>query len=122
MTDPRDDKPVELRVSADRRMLAVAFADGARLEIPAELLRVRSPSAEVRGHGPGDRRLVSGKRKVTIADVSPVGNYAIRIAFADGHDTGIYRWAYLAELGADVAGHMAGYEAELQQAGKSRDS
>jgi DUF971 family protein len=114
-------KPVELRVSADRRTLTIAFANGASHEIPAELLRVRSPSADVRGHGAADAKLVSGKRHVTIADIFPVGNYAIRIAFADGHSTGIYRWAYLEELGAGAETHMRNYEQELQRAGKSRD-
>lgn len=114
-------RPTELRVSKDRRLLTIRFEDGNGYEIPAELLRIASPSAEVRGHGAGDAKLVSGKRKVTIVNMEPVGRYAVRITFDDGHNTGLYQWAYLAELGSNSKDRMAAYEAKLTAAGKSRD-
>ena len=91
--------PLELRLTPDRRALAVAFDDGTHHRLSAELLRVESPSAEVQGHGPGDKTLVRGKADVTIEAVEPVGNYAVRLRFSDGHATGIYGWRYLDELG-----------------------
>jgi len=90
--------PDELKLSADKRLLTVVFA-AATYELPAELLRVESPSAEVRGHGPGEKRLVSGKQDVTITGIAPQGNYAVRLQFSDGHNTGIYSWDFLRELG-----------------------
>lgn len=92
--------PTELRLNPERNVLSVAFDDGARFELPAELLRVESPSAEVRNHG-GPKTIVLGKQDVTIAALDPVGNYAVRIAFSDGHDTGLYSWAWLHQLGAE---------------------
>jgi len=106
--------------SADKA-LEVAFADGARFALPAELLRVESPSAEIRGHGDRGRRLVAGRRHVGILAVEPVGNYAVRIRFDDLHDTGIYSWAYLRELGERRDELWARYLAALEAAGRSRD-
>jgi len=94
-----DPWPTELKVDKDRRLLAVAFDDGANFDLPAELLRVMSPSAEVQGHSPEERVTVPGKKAVRILRVEPVGNYAARIVFDDGHDTGLYTWTYLHELG-----------------------
>src|SRR3954467_11408829 len=92
--------PSEIRLNPARDVLTVAFDDGARFELRAEYLRVESPSAEVRNHG-GPNTTVLGKKDVTIAALDPVGNYAVRIAFSDGHDTGLYSWAYLHQLGAE---------------------
>jgi DUF971 family protein len=92
--------PVEIRLNPGRDTLTVAFDDGARFDLRAEYLRVESPSAEVRNHG-GPKTIVLGKKDVTIAELEPVGNYAVRISFSDGHDTGLYSWPYLHQLGAE---------------------
>jgi DUF971 family protein len=113
--------PTELRVSKDRRQLTVTFNDGASFELSAELLRVLSPSAEVKGHGPGQEVTVPGKRNVAIIGMTPTGNYAVRIGFNDMHDTGIYTWTYLRELGERGAELFAGYEKELADKGMNRD-
>lgn len=113
--------PVELRVRADRKALLVTFDDGFATEIPAELLRVLSPSAEVQGHAPGERKTVPGKRDVMILAVEPVGNYAVRIRFDDLHDTGIYAWGVLYRFGQQGEALMAEYLAELNAKGLSRD-
>ena len=91
--------PSEIRLNPGRDLLTVAFEDGSRFELRAEYLRVESPSAEVRGHGGGPKLAVTGKENVKIARLEPVGNYAVRIVFADGHDSGLYSWDFLAELG-----------------------
>ncbi len=93
--------PVEIRLRKSARVLAVAFDDGSRYELPFEYLRVHSPSAEVKGHGPGQGMLVLGKENVGILRVEPVGRYAVRLVFDDGHDTGLYSWDYLHELGRE---------------------
>ena len=93
--------PTELRLNPGRDVLTVAFDDGARFELRAEYLRVESPSAEVRGHGGGPRQIVLGKRDVKISGLEPVGNYALRIGFDDGHDSGLFSWVYLHRLGAE---------------------
>ena len=113
--------PTELRVSKDRQRLVVTFNDGAAFDLSAELLRVLSPSAEVQGHGPGQKVTVPGKRNVAILSMTPTGNYAVRIGFDYMHDTGIYTWSYLRELGEKGAGLFAGYERELAEKGMSRD-
>ena len=113
--------PTELRVSKDRRTLTVSFNDGAAHVLPAELLRVHSPSAEVQGHSPAQRQLVGGKRNVEIMKLEPVGNYAVRITFDDMHDTGLFSWAYLAKLGREKEALWAAYLKELEGAGKTRD-
>lgn len=112
--------PKELRVSPDRRMLTVRFTDERCYAIEAELLRVRSPSAEVQGHSPAQRVTVGGKSDVTISKVLPVGNYAVRLAFDDGHDTGIFTWNFLSELGEAKEERWAEYIAELADKGMSR--
>ncbi|WP_183858308.1 gamma-butyrobetaine hydroxylase-like domain-containing protein [Prosthecomicrobium pneumaticum] len=113
--------PTELRVSADRRTLTVRFEDGSAHALAAEYLRVESPSAEVQGHNPSEKRTVPGKREVTIRAVDPVGNYAVRITFSDGHDTGLFTWSYLARLGRDHATLWPAYLAALAAKGLSRD-
>ncbi|WFR97019.1 gamma-butyrobetaine hydroxylase-like domain-containing protein [Rhizobium tumorigenes] len=113
--------PTELRVSKDRQRLLVTFNDGASFDIAAELMRVTSPSAEVQGHGPGQKVTVAGKRDVGIMTITPTGNYAVRIGFDDLHDTGIFTWTYLRELGENGQALMAAYENELADKGLSRD-
>jgi DUF971 family protein len=113
--------PTELRLSADKRTLIVAFDDGRRAELPAEYLRVESPSAEVRGHSPAERKTVPGKRDVAITAVEPVGNYAVRLVFNDGHSTGIYGWRFLAELGRNHSEIWGEYLARLAEQNLSRD-
>ena len=93
--------PSEIRLNPARDVLTVAFEDGSRFELRAEYLRVESPSAEVRGHGAGPKTIVKGKEEVKISGLEPVGNYAVRIGFDDGHDSGLFSWAYLHKLGAE---------------------
>ena len=111
--------PDELRVARDRRSLTVAWGERSHV-ISAELLRVESPSAEVQGHDPSQKKLVAGKRDVAIAAIQPTGNYAVRIAFDDGHDSGIYTWAALERFGRESEAMMANYEAALRAAGRER--
>ena len=113
--------PTAIRLRTKSRVLEVTFADGVQFELPFEYLRVYSPSAEVRGHGPGQETLQVGKRNVTIAEVEAVGHYAIRPKFSDGHNTGIYSWDYLYELGARHELMWQKYLARLDAAGASRD-
>jgi DUF971 family protein len=105
--------PTEIKLSKDRRLLTVAFDDGMRAELPAEFLRVLSPSAEVQGHSPEQRVTVPGKKNVGIVRVEPVGNYAVRIVYDDGHDTGLYVWSYLHELGEHKEERWSDYLNEL---------
>lgn len=105
--------PTEIRLRRSEQVLEVAFDDGSRFTLPAEYLRVESPSAEVQGHSPAERRLVSGKRHVGITALEPVGNYAIRLIFDDRHDTGIYSWDYLHRLGREQTSRWQAYLAEL---------
>jgi len=112
--------PNELKLHRQSRELEVAFDDGARFRLPCELLRVFSPSAEVRGHGGAERRLMTGKKYVNIEQIELVGNYAIRIVFDDGHDTGIYAWNYLRELGEQREAYWQRYMNELTAANASR--
>lgn len=114
--------PTELRVSKDRQRLVVTFNDGQSFDLSAELLRVLSPSAEVQGHGPGQKVTVSGKRNVAIISMMPTGNYAVRIGFDDMHDTGIYTWTYLRKLGERGAELFSAYEDELKEKGMNRDT
>lgn len=113
--------PTELRLSRDRRTLHVAFEDGASYALAAELLRVESPSAEVQGHGPTQKKTVPGKAGVEILKVEPVGHYAVKLTFDDMHDTGIYGWDYLRELGETGAEKMQAYLDELAAKGLSRE-
>ncbi|TFF17995.1 DUF971 domain-containing protein [Jiella endophytica] len=120
--DGKLEAPSELRVAKDRRMLTVTWKDGARDEFSAEFLRVLSPSAEVRGHSEADRKTMSGKKDVTIADLQPIGHYAIRIVFSDGHDSGLFSWTYLSELGRDRDARWQGYLDELKAKGLKREA
>jgi DUF971 family protein len=113
--------PTEIRLSPDKRLVTVAFEDGVRFELSAEYLRVMSPSAEVRGHAAHERKTVAGKKNVRIASIEPMGRYAVKFGFDDGHATGIYAWAYLHELGATVADKWRAYMAELQAKGLKRE-
>ncbi|MXQ13886.1 gamma-butyrobetaine hydroxylase-like domain-containing protein [Microvirga makkahensis] len=113
--------PRELRLAKDRRSLHIAFDDGASFDLPAEYLRVTSPSAEVQGHSPAERKTVAGKKNVEIIGVEPVGNYAVKLVFDDLHDTGIYSWSYLYELGAGCEEKWQAYLDELGAKGLSRD-
>jgi DUF971 family protein len=112
--------PTELRLDPARRLLTVSFDDGTRFGLSAEYLRVESPSAEVKGHGPGQQRTVAGKASVAIARLEPVGNYAVRIVFDDGHDTGLYSWSYLRKLGEDHDEKWPAYLEELAVQGLAR--
>jgi DUF971 family protein len=105
--------PTELRLDKDKRRLTVTFDDGKRLALPAELLRVMSPSAEVQGHSEAQRMTVAGKKNVRILRIEPVGNYAARIVFDDGHDTGLFVWEYLRELGENQEARWQAYLADL---------
>jgi DUF971 family protein len=113
--------PTEIRLNRAERVLHVSFDSGERFALPAEYLRVESPSAEVQGHGPGQRVIVPGRRHVGIMRVEPVGNYAVRLVFDDLHDTGIYSWDYLRQLGLEQAERWAAYEQALAARGQSRD-
>lgn len=104
------------------RTLTVTFEDGAKFALPAEYLRVESPSAEVQGHGASTKVTVAGKRAVGIDRIEPIGRYAVRIVFDDGHDTGLFSWDYLHELGRDKAKRWFEYEQRLKKAGLSRDA
>jgi DUF971 family protein len=112
--------PKELRVSKDRKLLTVSFPGHAPFELPAEMLRVLSPSAEVQGHSPEQRVTVPGKRNVAISKIEPVGNYAVRIVFDDFHDTGIFTWDYLHTLGHEKDERWQDYLDELEEKGLSR--
>ncbi len=121
MSEPTTHKVIELRLRDRGRSLSVQFADGQIFDYSAEYLRVTSPSAEVRGHSPDQRRLQFGKRNVAIIDLVSVGNYAVRPTFDDGHETGIYTFNYLHALGAEKEQRWRAYCAELEEAGKTRD-
>jgi DUF971 family protein len=112
--------PTELRLHKDRKTLTVAFDDGESFDLAAEYLRVRSPSAEVQGHSPSERRTVAGKQNVQILELLPVGNYAVRLVFDDTHSTGIFSWDYLFELGRDRDDNWRAYLAELKDKKLSR--
>ncbi len=112
--------PTELRLKTADRVLEIAFDDGEHFRLPAEYLRVESPSAEVQGHSPSQKQLVAGCAAVGILALEPVGNYAVRIKFDDGHDTGLYSWGYLYQLGRQQERRWGEYLAALKGAGKSR--
>jgi len=113
--------PTEITLHQKSRVLEVAFSDGTRFELPFELLRVYSPSAEVRGHGPGQEVLQTGKMEIEIVALEPVGSYAVQPKFSDGHATGIYSWEYLHELGSNRAGLWQAYLDRLKAAGGHRE-
>jgi len=110
--------PAEIKLRTTSRVLEVSFGDGSRFELPFEYLRVHSPSAEVQGHGPGQEVLVLGKENVGIRAVEPVGQYAVKLVFDDGHDTGLYTWKYLYELGRDHKAKWAQYLARKTATGR----
>ncbi len=114
--------PTGIRLTDSGRTLRIEFDDGASYALGAELLRVRSPSAEVQGHGPADRKTVGGKRNVAIVDVAPVGNYAVRLDFDDMHRTGIFTWRYLRELGLNAEESFRAYLGELAEKDLDRDN
>ncbi|MBR2117076.1 MAG: DUF971 domain-containing protein [Afipia sp.] len=121
MSEPAAAWPVEIRLAKDRRSLSIAFDDGKTFSLSAELLRVTSPSAEVQGHSEAERKTVGGKRNVAILSVDPVGNYAVRIGFDDMHNTGIYSWAFLHDLGANADLRLQSYLDDLAAKGLNRD-
>lgn len=118
---PDTPTPTEILLHARSRVLELTFSDGANFKLSCELLRVYSPSAEVRGHGPGQEVLQTGKRNVGINAIEPVGNYALKLVFSDGHDTGLYSWDLLHDLGKHADQRMTNYLERLAQEGASRD-
>ena len=114
--------PTELRLHKDRKTFSVSYDTGEHFDLAAEYLRVRSPSAEVQGHSPAERRTVGGKQNVQILELHPIGNYAVRLAFDDMHSTGIFSWDYLFELGRNREKYWSEYLAELSAKGLSRAS
>jgi DUF971 family protein len=113
--------PTELRLSKDGKTLTIAFDTGERFSLPAEFLRVKSPSAEVQGHSPAERQTVPGKRDVMVIEIQPIGNYAVRLGFDDMHSTGLYSWDYFAELGRNQEKYWAEYLEELKAKGLTRE-
>ena len=114
--------PSAITVHSQSRLLQVGFSDGSEFHLPFELMRVYSPSAEVQGHGPGQEVLLTGKREVTLLELEPVGNYAVKPVFSDGHDSGLFSWDYLYFLGSEQDRLWADYLARLQAAGVERDA
>ncbi len=114
--------PTEIKLHQASRLLEIAFADGARFELPCEYLRVFSPSAEVRGHSPATATLVTGKENVNITAIDPIGNYAVRLVFDDGHDSGLYSWDIFYDLGANRESHWQDYLRRLAEAGHQRQA
>ena len=114
-------RPTEIKVRRAEKTLDIVFDDGAAFSLPAEYLRVESPSAEVQGHGGEEKKIVAGRRHVGILELEPVGNYAVRIKFDDLHDSGLYSWKYLYELGRNFDSRWAAYLAALRREGLSRE-
>ena len=119
--DSKTPMPTEIKLHQKSRMLEIAFSDGQRFELPCELLRVYSPSAEVRGHGPGQEVLQVGKKNVEITDVQPVGSYAVQLVFSDGHDSGLYSWDYQHDLGVRQEALWNQYLERMKEAGANRE-
>lgn len=119
---PDTPTPTALTVHSQSRVLEIAFSDGAEFKIPFELMRVYSPSAEVQGHGPGQEVLQTGKREVDLVELEPIGNYAVKPVFSDGHESGIFSWDYLYFLGSEQARLWADYLQRLETAGAQRDA
>jgi len=113
--------PTEIRLNSEKEELLISFADDLSYKFSAEFLRVHSPSAEVQGHSEAQRKTIGGKRFVKITDIEPVGNYAIKLTFDDGHDTGLFSWKYLAELGSEMEGRWKFYLFELEEKGLQRE-
>ena len=114
--------PTALTIHGQSRVLEIAFSDGAVFKIPFELMRIYSPSAEVQGHGPGQEILQTGKREVGVVELEPIGNYAVKPVFSDGHESGLFTWDYLYHLGADQDSLWDDYQRRLQAAGMQRDA
>ena len=114
--------PEDITVHSKSKLFEVKFSDGAHFNIPFELMRVQSPSAEVQGHGPGQETLQTGKRNVDIVSLEPMGNYAVKPTFSDGHESGLFTWEYLYFLGSQQAELWKDYEARLAAAGVTRDT
>lgn len=119
--DSKTPMPTEIKLHQKSRMLEIAFSDGQRFELPCEFLRIYSPSAEVRGHGPGQEVLQVGKKNVEITDVQPVGSYAVQLVFSDGHDSGLYSWDYLHDLGVNQEALWKKYLERMNEAGAKRE-
>jgi DUF971 family protein len=119
---PGSPTPTALTVHSQSRVLEIAFSDGAEFRIPFELMRIYSPSAEVQGHGPGQEILQTGKREVNVVELEPIGNYAVKPVFSDGHESGIFSWDYLYHLGAEQDRLWDDYQRRLQAAGVDRDA
>ena len=113
--------PTEIRLRKNSRLLVVSFDDGSEFSLPFEYLRVYSPSAEVKGHGPGQETLQTGKESVSIVSIDPVGHYAVRLVFDDGHDSGLYSWTYLYDLGRNMEANWQRYLDRLAAAGYARE-
>jgi DUF971 family protein len=114
--------PTALTVHSQSRILEITFSDGAEFKSPFELMRIYSPSAEVQGHGPGQEILQTGKREVNVVALEPIGNYAVKPVFSDGHESGLFTWDYLYQLGADQSRLWDDYKRRLQAAGVERDA
>ncbi|HUX26464.1 MAG TPA: DUF971 domain-containing protein [Burkholderiales bacterium] len=121
-SDKTTRSPTEIKLHQKSRVLEIAFDDGRRFRLPFEFLRVYSPSAEVRGHGPGQEVLQVGKKDVDISNIEPVGSYAVQLTFSDGHDSGLYSWDYFYNLGENQDAMWARYLERLQEAGASREA
>ena len=119
--DNKTPTPTEIKLHQKSRMLEIAFSDGQHFELPCEYLRVYSPSAEVRGHGPGQEVLQVGKKDVEIPDVQPVGSYAVQLVFSDGHGSGLYSWDYLHDLGVNQKALWQQYLERMNEAGAKRE-
>ncbi len=119
--NPGTPQPTEIKLHQKSRVLEISFTDGKTFRLPCEFLRVYSPSAEVRGHGPGQEVLQTGKKEVEIARIEPVGQYAVQLHFSDGHDTGIYSWALLYDYGQRQDEMWRHYLKRMEEAGASRD-
>jgi DUF971 family protein len=120
--NPNSPIPTEIKLHQQSKFMEVAFNDGSRFNLPFEFLRVFSPSAEVRGHGPGQEVLQVGKKDIDIKNIEPVGQYAVVLVFSDGHDSGIYSWDYLYDLGAKQDFYWKSYLRRMEEAGASRES
>jgi len=114
--------PTEIRLRKKSKQLVVSFDDGSEFHYSFEYLRVHSPSAEVKGHGPGQETLQTGKESVTVDRVEPIGHYAVRLVFSDGHNTGLYTWQYLHEIGGNMAANWQSYLDRLSSAGYAREN
>jgi DUF971 family protein len=115
-----DQVPSEIKLQKKSRQISISFEDGRHFELPFEYLRVHSPSADVQGHGPGQEILQKGKENVQVTDIQPVGHYAVRLIFDDGHDSGLYTWAHLYELGTEQESRWQAYLDRLEAAGYAR--